>query len=144
MSSHGNGYFDCAPVIDYDLHLESRSYLVFIGLSANLIGTRSNLFKSLRKPKSQEFIAIVSGLLRSGTSMMMKILESGGLPLLTDNLRIAGEDNPKGYFEFERVMNMPDGDISWVEDAQGKAVKVISALLEHLPAAYTYRFVHAA
>ena len=98
-----------------------------------------NLFKSLRKPKSQEFITVVSGLPRSGTSMMMKMLEVGGLPPLTDNLRTADEDNPKGYFEFERVKKMPDGDISWVEDAQGKAVKVISALLEHLPPAYTYR-----
>jgi hypothetical protein len=98
-----------------------------------------NLFKSLRKPKSQEFITVVSGLPRSGTSMMMKMLEAGGLPPLTDNLRTADEDNPKGYFEFERVKKMPDGDISWVEDAQGKAVKVISALLEHLPPAYTYR-----
>ncbi len=98
-----------------------------------------NLFTSLRKPKSQEFITVVSGLPRSGTSMMMKILEAGGLPPLTDNLRTADEDNPKGYFEFERVKKMPDGDISWVEDAQGKAVKVISALLEHLPPAYTYR-----
>jgi hypothetical protein len=98
-----------------------------------------NLFKSLRKPKSQEFITVVSGLPRSGTSMMMKILEAGGLPPLTDNLRTADEDNPKGYFEFERVKKMPDDDISWVEDAQGKAVKVISALLEHLPPAYTYR-----
>jgi hypothetical protein len=98
-----------------------------------------NLFTSLRKPKSQEFITVVSGLPRSGTSMMMKILEAGGLPPLTDNLRTPDEDNPKGYFEFERVKKMPDGDISWVEDAQGKAVKVISALLEHLPPAYTYR-----
>ena len=97
------------------------------------------LFTSLRKPKSQEFITVVSGLPRSGTSMMMKMLEAGGLPPLTDNLRTADEDNPKGYFEFERVKKMPDGDISWVEDAQGKAVKVISALLEHLPPAYSYR-----
>ena len=98
-----------------------------------------NLFESLRKPKSPEFITVVSGLPRSGTSMMMKILEAGGLPPLTDNLRTADEDNPKGYFEFERVKKMPEGDISWVEDAQGKAVKVISALLEHLPPAYSYR-----
>ena len=98
-----------------------------------------NLLKSLRKPKSQEFITVVSGLPRSGTSMMMKMLEAGGLPPLTDNLRTADDDNPKGYYEFERVKKMPDGDISWVKDAQGKAVKVISALLEHLPPAYTYR-----
>lgn len=98
-----------------------------------------NLFKLLRKPKLHEFITVVSGLPRSGTSMMMKMLEAGGLPPLTDNLRTADDDNPKGYYEFERVKKMPDGDISWVEDAQGKAVKVISVLLEHLPPAYTYR-----
>jgi hypothetical protein len=98
-----------------------------------------NLFKLLRKPKLHEFITVVSGLPRSGTSMMMKMLEAGGLPPLTDNLRTADDDNPKGYYEFERVKKMPDGDISWVEDAQGKAVKVISVLLEHLPPAYAYR-----
>jgi hypothetical protein len=75
-----------------------------------------NLFKSLRKPKTQEYITIVSGLPRSGTSMMMKMLEAGGLPPLTDNLRIADDDNPKGYYEFERVKKMPDGDISWLDE----------------------------
>lgn len=71
--------------------------------------------------------------------MMMKMLEAGGLPPLTDNLRTADDDNPKGYYEFERVKKMPDGDVSWVADAPGKAVKVISALLEHLPSGYDYR-----
>jgi hypothetical protein len=52
---------------------------------------------------NNETITIVSGLPRSGTSMMMKMLEAGGLEPLTDNIRIADEDNPKGYFEFERV-----------------------------------------
>jgi len=98
-----------------------------------------NLFKSLRKPKSQEFITVVSGLPISGTSMMIKMLEAGGLPPLTGNLRAADDDNPKGYYELERVKKMPDGVISWVEDAKGMAVKVISALLEHLPPAYTDR-----
>lgn len=98
-----------------------------------------NLFKSFRKQVDPEFITVVSGLPRSGTSMMMKMLEAGGLPPLTDNLRVADDDNPKGYYEFERVKKMPDGDTSWVGDAQGKAVKVISALLEHLPLGYSYR-----
>ncbi len=84
-------------------------------------------------------VTIVSGLPRSGTSMMMKMLEAGGLPPLTDNLRLADDDNPTGYYEFERVKKMPDGDTSWVGEAQGKAVKVISALLEHLPSEYSYR-----
>jgi hypothetical protein len=98
-----------------------------------------NLFKSFRKLPAKGYITVVSGLPRSGTSMMMKMLEAGGLPPLTDNLRAADDDNPKGYYEFERVKKMPDGDTAWVEDAQGKSIKVISALLEHLPPEYSYR-----
>ncbi len=92
------------------------------------------------KPKKQP-IVVVSGLPRSGTSMMMKMLEAGGIPPITDNIRTADDDNPKGYYEFERVKKLKDGDVSWVPEAQGKAVKVISALLEHLPAAYEYRVI---
>lgn len=98
-----------------------------------------SLFQSFRKPKTAEYITIVSGLPRSGTSMMMKMLEAGGLPPLTDDIRKADDDNPKGYYEFERVKKMPDGDIAWIEEAHGKTVKVISALLEHLPPDVSYR-----
>ncbi|HUI28092.1 MAG TPA: sulfotransferase domain-containing protein [Candidatus Kryptonia bacterium] len=87
-----------------------------------------------------ETITVVSGLPRSGTSMMMKMLEAGGLAVLTDNLRTADEDNPKGYFEFERVKKLAQ-DQSWLSEAKGKVVKVISALLRHLPATYRYRVV---
>lgn len=86
-------------------------------------------------------ITIVSGLPRSGTSMMMKLLEAGGLPVLIDGIRAADDDNPKGYYEFERVKQLPDGDDEWVADAQGKVVKLISALLSHLPMDYTYRVI---
>jgi hypothetical protein len=71
--------------------------------------------------------------------MMMKMLEAGGVPILTDNLRTADSNNPEGYYEFERVKQLPRGDTAWVEDAHGKAVKVISALLQHLPAGHEYR-----
>jgi hypothetical protein len=71
--------------------------------------------------------------------MLMKMLEAGGIPPLTDNLRAADTDNPKGYYEFERVKQMDKGDVAWLPEAQGKAVKVISALLRHLPADYAYR-----
>ena len=98
-----------------------------------------NLFQAFRKSETTDFITVVSGLPRSGTSMMMKMLEAGGLPPLTDNLRTADDDNPKGYYEFERVKKMSDGDVSWVQEAHGKSVKVISALLEHLPPGYSYR-----
>jgi hypothetical protein len=86
-------------------------------------------------------IVVVSGLPRSGTSMMMKMLESAGLEILTDNLRQADESNPKGYYEFERVKSMKSGDFEWLSQAQGKVVKVISALLEFLPQHYQYKVI---
>ena len=72
---------------------------------------------------------------------MMKMLEAGGLSLLTDHLRTPDEDNPKGYYEFERVKQLPKGDTAWLAEAEGKAVKVISALLEHLPPTYHYKVI---
>ncbi|MBN1180113.1 MAG: sulfotransferase domain-containing protein [Anaerolineae bacterium] len=85
-------------------------------------------------------VIIVSGLPRSGTSMMMRMLEAGGIPLLIDNLRQADKDNPKGYYEFEKVKQI-EQDTSWLPDAQGKAVKMVSALLKHLPPDYRYKIV---
>ena len=98
-----------------------------------------NFLSSFRKQNDPGFITIVSGLPRSGTSMMMKMLEAGGMPPYTDHIRTPDDDNPKGYYEFERVKKLPEGDTAWLPDAAGKAVKVISALLEHLPAEYSYR-----
>jgi len=86
-------------------------------------------------------IIVVSGLPRSGTSMMMKMLAEGGLSLVTDSLRSADDDNPNGYFEFERVKQLADGNIGWLDGAQGEVVKVISALLEHLPSSHRYKVI---
>lgn len=97
--------------------------------------------RNLLKRETRKTIVIVSGLPRSGTSMMMKMLEAGGLPPLTDALREADKDNPKGYYEFERVKQMDKGDTAWLPQAEGKAVKVISALLQHLPAEYDYKVI---
>jgi len=93
-----------------------------------------------RESGHSKIITIVSGLPRSGTSMMMMMLEAGGLPVLTDNIRAADEDNPKGYYEFERVKQV-EHDQAWLEQAQGKAVKMVSALLKHLPRSYTYKVI---
>jgi hypothetical protein len=90
---------------------------------------------------SPRSVIVVSGLPRSGTSMMMKVLEAGGLPVLIDGLRTADSDNPEGYYEFERVKGLDKGDTAWLTDAQGKGVKVISALLEHLPPDQSYRVI---
>ena len=95
----------------------------------------------LSKPERYNEIIIVSGLPRSGTSMMMKMLEASGMTPLTDNIREADENNPKGYYEFERAKKLKEGDVDWLADAQGKVVKVISALLPHLPSTYNYRII---
>lgn len=91
--------------------------------------------------KQDKTIYVVSGLPRSGTSMMMKMLEAGGLSPLTDNERTADDDNPKGYYEFERVKKMQEGDVEWIHNAPGKVIKVISYLLQHLPAEYEYKVI---
>ena len=85
-----------------------------------------------------KFITIVSGLPRSGTSMMMRMLEAGGMPVITDNLRTADDDNPRGYFEFEPAKKTKD-DPSWLNAAEGKAVKMIYKLLYDLPDRLEYR-----
>lgn len=69
-------------------------------------------------------ITIVSGLPRSGTSMMMRMLEAGGIELMTDNIRKADEDNPHGYFEFENVKKIKD-DSSWLNAAWGRVFKMV-------------------
>jgi len=87
------------------------------------------------------YITIVSGLPRSGTSMMMRMLEAGGMDILTDHIRVANYDNPLGYYEFEKVRKLKNGETEWLQEANGKAVKVISALLEYLPENYHYRII---
>ncbi|MFP3872791.1 MAG: sulfotransferase [Candidatus Natronoplasma sp.] len=87
-----------------------------------------------------ERIAVVSGLPRSGTSMMMEMLERGGIEPLTDRVRGPDEDNPKGYYEYERVKDLPE-DTGWLEKAEGKAVKVLGELIKHLPEGYHYKVV---
>lgn len=87
------------------------------------------------------FITVVSGLPRSGTSMMMSALEAGGMPLLVDGIRGADGNNPKGYYEYQPVKKLPKGSVDWLESAQGKAVKIISALLDYLPMGFQYRII---
>lgn len=85
-------------------------------------------------------ITVVSGLPRSGTSMMMRMLAAGGLPVLTDNQRAADDDNPLGYFEDERIKRLAK-DNSWLGEARGKVIKVVSPLLKHLVPEYRYRII---
>ena len=88
----------------------------------------------------REFL-IVSGLPRSGTSLMMQMLRAGGIAPMTDEQRAADEDNPEGYWEWEAIKDLPK-DPSIIERAHGKAVKVISALLPSLPGNHRYVVIY--
>jgi hypothetical protein len=85
-------------------------------------------------------ITIVSGLPRSGTSLMMQMLAAGGMPILSDGERPPDVDNPRGYLEWERIKQLPK-DPGYIAEAEGKAVKVISRLLLSLPEGHEYRVI---
>jgi hypothetical protein len=98
------------------------------------------LRRRLTRRSRGEPIVVVSGLPRSGTSMMMNMLAAGGLEILSDGERAADIDNPKGYFELERIKNLEkETDKSYLRAARGKAVKVISFLIKDLPDENDYR-----
>lgn len=97
--------------------------------------------RSSRRHFKPKMVVIVSGLPRSGTSMMMKMLVEGGLEIVSDAIRTADDDNPNGYFEFELVKQLFEGKFRWLADANGKAVKIISSLLEYLPGEYQYKII---
>jgi hypothetical protein len=98
-----------------------------------------NLFKQQQIRRNTIFI--VSGLPRSGTSMLMQILEAGGIEPVTDNRRSADGDNLKGYYEHEAVKALSKGHYDCLANAQGRALKVVSTLLKHLPDSYHYTIV---
>lgn len=97
----------------------------------------------LRRARYGAPIVVVSGLPRSGTSMMMRMLEAGGVPILADGQRTADLSNPRGYFEFEPVKELEGGrrEPDWLPGARGQAVKIISFLLTWLPEHYNYQVV---
>jgi len=85
-------------------------------------------------------ITIVSGLPRSGTSLMMQMLQAGGMQILADQVRQPDESNPRGYYEYEKVKQLKDHS-DWLNQAEQKAVKVISMLLYDLPAEFDFRII---
>ncbi len=93
-------------------------------------------------PLAEDEVVIVSGLPRSGTSMLMQMLAAGGLSILTDEKRAADADNPRGYLEYEAAKR-PDGGTGWLADARGKAVKIVAQLLPSLTAKHRYRVIFA-
>ena len=101
---------------------------------------QSFLKKYLLKKSSQKTITIVSGLPRSGTSLMMQMLEAGGMDILTDGIRKTDKNNPRGYYEFERVKYL-DKDNSWLNLCKGKVVKIVSIFLYDLPNDENYKII---
>lgn len=85
-------------------------------------------------------ITVVSGLPRSGTSLMMQMIKAGGMPVLSDDSRKPDDNNPRGYYEYSRVKSLPD-DVSWLREAEGKAIKVIADTLFDLPTDLKYNVV---
>ena len=100
-------------------------------------------FQKMRlKMKYGSPVILVSGLPRSGTSMAMKMLDAGGLSVIQDGIRVADEDNPKGYFEDERIKDLANmEDKSWFRDLRGRVIKVVSSLIQYLPDDNFYRVV---
>jgi hypothetical protein len=106
------------------------------------MGHQSTLdFDQSQQQNDRGFVMVVSGLPRSGTSMMMNILAAGGIEVLTDHIRAPDVNNPQGYFEYERVKQLEQGDQAWLASARGKVVKVISPLLQYLPDQYFYKVI---
>src|SRR5262249_18507392 len=121
-------------------HLDNVTSVVsVIGLSlaANRVVRKGRTLSMTRSPTP---ILIVSGLPRSGTSMMMRMIVAAGVSPLTDSARAPDEDNPLGYFELEAVKKTRE-NAAWLADAPGKAVKVVHVLLKDLPPSYSYRVV---
>lgn len=94
-----------------------------------------------RHKPSNDFVTVVSGLPRSGTSMIMQILEAGGISPVTDNMRVADEDNAKGYYEHEAVKALAKGKHDCLNNAGGRSIKVISSLLKFLPDNRQYKII---
>jgi len=85
-------------------------------------------------------VVLVSGLPRSGTSMLMQMLEKGGMPIVTDKTRTPDEDNPRGYQEFERIKELDrTRNKSWLQNYRGQVIKTISFLLQDLPLNLNYQ-----
>jgi hypothetical protein len=106
------------------------------------VGLLDSIKRAIGGGNRGEPIIVVSGLPRSGTSMMMKMLDAGGIAIMTDGERTADIDNPKGYFEYERIKHLEhEADKSYVREGRGKAVKVISFLIKDLPDDNDYRVI---
>ena len=121
------------PVNNEKFQIAKENVEELLKLPENEVG--KNIFK-YRKGQ----ITVVSGLPRSGTSLMMQMLEKGGSDLLIDGKREADVSNPKGYYEFEPVMSIHKNN-QWLKDAKDKSVKIVAPLLKYLSHKYRYKII---
>ncbi len=112
--------------------MRSRAPMADKEQSAEVISDHSFVASTAERLPLEESLIIVTGLPRSGTSMLPQMLAAGGMSVLADGLREADEDNPRGYFELERVKNLLQ-DSKWLFEARGKAIKIVAPLLASLP-----------
>jgi len=105
--------------------------------------TSANPVTSVIPPRELgDSVIIVSGLPRSGTSMLMHMLSAAGVPMVVDGVRTPDEDNPQGYYEFTPVKALDaPGDKEWIAEARGKAIKIVSFFLPHLPEEHHYKIL---
>ena len=103
-------------------------------------GEVRNSYNEQMNSCTNELITVVSGLPRSGTSMLMQMLDAAGYPCLTDGVRKADADNPRGYFEYQKVKRLRR-DRAWLPEAKGKAVKIIAQLIPFLPSQFSYQVI---
>lgn len=104
------------------------------------ITTPIDLRDKIIHKRRKDQIVIVSGLPRSGTSLMMQMLDRGGLETLIDKKRKADESNPKGYYEYEPVMSIHKNN-SWLEKGKNKAIKIVAPLLKYIDPQYRYKII---
>ncbi len=140
-----NRYKEAANAFEICLHMspnikKARIELVHIYNNHLNIPEKADKHQKILDQDMKGEIIIVSGLPRSGTSMMMQMLHAGGLEILTDENREADENNPKGYYEFEAVKKMA-ANTDFLTEATGKAVKVIVPLLKNLPPDFNYKVI---
>lgn len=121
------------PVVGKD-DSASKDMVLCIGQPKNI----SIAFSGVLEP--QETIYVVSGLPRSGTSLMMQMLSAGGLEPFTDRVREADENNPKGYFEAEAVKKLNSNN-NWLQNCRGKVIKIVAPLIPYLPQELPYKII---
>ena len=119
---------------------KAHSYLVKLYSNNVMNPEEAEKHKTFIEKNIKGTITIVSGLPRSGTSMMMQMLNAGGLNILTDHVRAKDNNNPKGYLEYQKVKNLAK-DNSWLNEGQNKVIKVIAPLLQYLPSSYQYKVI---